>query len=209
MMANDKRFEKIREGLYQELLKANLHFKIFWALYTAPKDIANIRNVYLTFFVSTMRSHNDRFCLAVHNAVKPDKDTANFTKLFSYIKSNKNLQTIFDLKEIEEMEAKIQSHSSLIKRIATIRNQYIAHNQLTKKHLAEETSYKYEEGKRLLINLNNILQKVSRKYDNSGYWHDEENLLDVSPSLNVEDMLRHLTEYRNERIEKRRQGVPN
>ena len=208
-MANDKRFEKIREGLYQELLKANLHFKIFWALYTAPKDIANIRNVYLTFFVSTMRSHNDRFCLAVHNAVKSEKNTANFTKLFNYIKSNKNLQKIFDLKEIEEMEATIQSHSSLIKRIATVRNQYIAHNQLTKKHLAEETTYKYEEGKRLIINLNNILQKVSRKYDSSGYWHDEENLLDVSPSLNVEDMLRHLTEYRNERINKRRQGILN
>ena len=206
-MADDKRFEKIREGLYQELLKANLHFKIFWAVYTAPKDIANIRNVYLTFFVSTMRSHNDRFCLAVHNAVKSDKNAANFTKLFNYIKSNKNLQKIFDLKEIEEMEATIQSHSSLIKRIATARNQYIAHNQLTKKHLAEETTYKYEEGKGLLINLNNILQKVSRKYDNSGYWHDEENLLDVSPGLNVEDMLRHLTEYRNERIKKRRQGA--
>ena len=208
-MVKDKRFEEIREGLYQELLKANLHFKIYWALYAAPKDIANIRNVYLTFFVSTMRSHNDRFCLAVHNAVKPDKNTANFTKFFSYVKNNKNLQTIFDPKEIEKMEETIQSHSSLIKRIATVRNQYIAHNQLTKKHLVEETTYKYDEGKRLLINLNNILQEMSRKYDGMGYWHDEENLLDISPGLNVEDMLRHLTEYRNERIEKRRQGALN
>ncbi len=196
-MGKDEGFEKIRKGLYQELLLANIHFKIFWAVRTAPKDIANIRNVYLTFFVFTMRSHNDRFCLAVHNAVKYDRDTANFTKLFNYIKSNKNLQEIFDLEEIEEMEATIQSHSSLIKRIATVRNQYIAHNQLTKKHLAEETTYKYEEGKRLLINLNDILQKVSRKYDNNSYWHDEENLLDVSPSLNVEDMLRHLKKYKD------------
>ena len=208
MMANDKRFENIREGLYQELLKANLHFKIFWALYAAPEDIANIRNVYLTFFVSTMRSHNDRFCLAVHNAVEPDKNTANFTKLFNYIKSNKDLQKIFNLKEIEEMEATIQSHSSLIKRIATVRNQYIAHNQLTKKHLAEETTYEYEEGKRLLIDLNHILEGISRRYDGKLFWKDDD-LLDISPRLNVEDMLRHLTEYRNERIKKRRQGALN
>ena len=69
-MEKDERFEKIREGLYQELLKANLHFKILWAVYKAPKDIANIRNVYLTFFVLTMRSHNDRFYIAVNNIVK-------------------------------------------------------------------------------------------------------------------------------------------
>jgi len=208
-MAKDKRFEKIREGLYQELLKANLHFKTYWAVHAAPADIANIRNVYLTFFVLTMRSHNERFCLAVHNVVKSDKDTANFTKLFNYIKSNQKTQAIFDLKEIEEMESTIKSHESLIKRIAIVRNQYIAHNQLTKKHLAEETTYKYEEGKRLLVDLNDILQKVSRKYDRRGYWHDEENLLDANPRLNVEDMLRHLTEYRNEYIQNRTQGAPS
>ena len=206
-MGKDKKFEKIREGLYQELLKANLHFKIFWSLYAAPKDIANIRNVYLSFLVLTMRSHNDRFCIAVHNAVKPSKDTANFTKLFNYIKSNKNLQKIFDLKEIEEMEATIQSHKNLTNRIKTVRDQYIAHNQLTKKHLAEETTYKYEEGKRLLIDLNNILEKVSRNYDDIGYWHDEENLLDVIPSPNVEDMLHNLTEYRNDQRKRTRDAL--
>jgi len=203
----DKKFETIREGLYQELLKANLHFKIFWAVYTAPKEIANIRNVYLTFFVLTMKSHNDRFCIAVHNAVKPNKDTANFRKLFNYIRCSQNLQNIFDLEDIEKMEATLKSHAPLIKRIAIIRNQYVAHNQLTKNHLAEETTYKYGEGKRLLIDLNNILQKVSRKYDNNFYWSDSSDLLDVSPSLNVEDMLRHLTDYRNEQIKKRRQGA--
>ncbi len=198
----DEKFEKIREGIYQELLKANLHFKVFWAIRAASKDIEKIRNVYLTFFVLTMRSHNDRFCLAVHNAVKPNKRTANFTKLFSYIRSNENLQSIFGLEEIEAMEATINSHASLTKRIATVRDQYIAHNQLTKKHLTEEITYKYEDGKRLLIDLNNILQKVSLKYDNKGYWRDSSALLDVSPGLNVEDMLRHLTEYRDVLIKK-------
>jgi hypothetical protein len=206
-MVKDERFEEIREGLYQELLKANMHFKIYWAVYAAPKDVTNIRNVYLTFFVLTMRSHNDRFCIAVHNAIKPNKDTANFTKLFNYIRSNQNLQNIFDLQEIAEMEATIKSHALLIKRIEIIRNQYVAHNQLTKKHLAEETTYEYGEGKRLLIDLNNILQKVSRKYDGSGYWRDNNDLLDVNPGLNVEDMLRDLTEHRNDRIKKAREAV--
>ena len=206
-MDKDKRFKKILEGLYQELLKANLHFKLFWALYTAPKDIANIRNVYLTFFVFTMRSHNDRFCLAVHNAVKPDKNTANFTKLFNYIRSNKKLQSIFDRQEIEKMEAKIQSHQSLINRIKVVRDQYIAHNQLTKNHLQENTTYEYEEGKNLLKDLNDILEKVSLKYNHSGYWRNSSGLFDVSPSLNVEDMLRHLTEYRKDQIKRTREAV--
>jgi len=203
-MANNKRFEKIREGLYNELLKANLHFKIFWAIHAASKDIANIRNVYLSFFVLTMRSHNDRFCLAVHNVVKSDKDTANFAKLFNYIKSSKNLQSIFDLREIKEMEATIKSHTSLTERIAIIRDQYVAHNQLQKKHLHEKITYTYEEGERLLIALNNILEKVSRKYDGNIYWTDKNDLLGVSPSLNVEDMLRHLTEYRNAQMKRER-----
>jgi hypothetical protein len=206
-MDKDKRFKKILEGLYQELLKANLHFKLFWALYTAPKDIANIRNVYLTFFVFTMRGHNDRFCLAVHNAVKPDKNTANFTKLFNYIRSNKKLQSIFDRQEIEKMEAKIQSHQSLINRIKVVRDQYIAHNQLTKNHLKEDTTYKYEEGKNLLKDLNDILEKVSLKYNHSGYWRNSSGLFDVSPSLNVEDMLRHLTEYRKDQIKRTREAI--
>lgn len=205
-MANDKRFEKIREGLYQELLTANMHFKIFWSLYTAPKDIANIRNVYLTFFVLTMRSHNDRFCIAVHNAVKPDKDTANFTKLFNYIRNNKGISKIFDLKEIGKMEAIIKSHRGLIDRIKVIRDQYIAHNQLDKKHLEGEATYTYGEGKKLLEDLNKILEDLSRKYDGRLYWTDNTGLLDVSPSLNVEDVLRHLTEYRNDQRKRSREA---
>lgn len=203
----DKGFEEIREGIYQELLKANMHFKIFWAIYTAPKDITKIRNIYISFFVYTMRSHNDRFCLGIYNVIKPESGTANFTKLFNYIRSNNNLLNILDQKEIGEMEATIQSHESLINRIKVIRDQYTAHNQLKKKHLEGETTYLYEEGEKLLKDLNGILDKLSHKYDNSGYWHDNGGLLDVSPSLNVEDMLRHLTEYRHEQIKKRRQGV--
>jgi hypothetical protein len=201
----DERFEKIREGIYQELLKANQHFKIYWGIRLSSKDIAKVMNVYLTFFYYTMWGNNDRFCLGIYNVVKPDPDTANFTKLFNHIKSNKDLSKIFDLKEINKMEAIIQSHESLIKRIKVIRDQYIAHNQLEKKHLQEETTYTYEEGKKLLQDLNTILSDLSRKYDGSGYWSDTSNLLDVNPSLNVEDMLRHLTEHRSESIKRRGQ----
>jgi len=203
----DERFEKIRESLYKELLKANIHFKIFWAIYSAPKDIADIRNVYLSFFYYTMWGHNDRFCLGIYNLLKPDPDTANFTKFFNYIRSNKDLSRIIDLREIDEMEASIQSHEEMIGKIKVIRDQYVAHNQLEKKHLAKETTYTYEEGKQLLVALNKILDSVSKKYDGRLYWADSTKLLDVSPGLNVEDMLRHLKEHRNTQIEKRRQGV--
>jgi len=202
----DARFEKLREGIFQELLKANQHFKIFWGMRSASKDIAKVMNVYLTFFYYTMWGNNDRFCLAIYNVTKPDEDTANFQKLFNYIRSN-NYLSIFENNEIDQMETTIQSHKNLIDRIRIVRDQYIAHNQLTKKHLNEETTYKYEEGKKLLIDLNNILQKVSRKYDHKGYWRDSSELLDVSPGLNVEDMLRHLTEYRNEQIKRTREAV--
>lgn len=206
-MDQDERFEKIKSSVYQELLRANLHFTNFWKLYSAPKDIEKIRNVYLTFFVLTMRSHNDRFCISLHNVVKPDKDTGNFTKLFNYIKSNKHMHKIYDLRDIEKMQEKIESHTSLIERIGTIRDQYIAHNQLDTKHLTEPLTYEYPEGKALLIDLNKILQEISRKYDGLVYWHDDDGLLEIKPSLNVEDMLKHLTEHRKDDINSRISAV--
>jgi hypothetical protein len=203
----DARFEELREGIYQELLKANQHFKIFWGMRLASKDIAKVMNVYLTFFYYTMWCNNDRFCLGIYNVIKPDKDTANFTKLFNYIISNENLSKIFNQREINKMEVIIQSHKNLIDRIKVVRDQYIAHNQLTKNHLKEDTTYKYEEGEKLLKDLNKILDKLSYKYDNSRYWHDNSGLLDVSPGLNLEDMLRDLTEHRNDQIKRTREAV--
>ena len=200
-MLTDTRFEEIRERLYKELLKANLHYKIFWSLRTAPREIANIRNVYLSFFVMTMRSHHEIFCVSLHNVVKYDPDTANFQKIFNYIKNNQTLQNVFDLEKIGEMESTINSHKSLIERIAIARNQYIAHNKIKKKNLSEQTNYKYKEGKKLLNDLNNILDEVSIKYDSKGYCKDDNDFLDVSPSLNIEEMLQDLTEYSKEQIE--------
>jgi len=158
-------------------------------------------NVYRTFFYYTLWSNNDRFCLGIYNVVKPEPDTANFTKLFNYIKSNKGLLTIFDLKEIEKMEATIQSYESLINRIKVIRDQYIAHSQLKKEHLEGEATYTYEEGKQLLKELNKIINRLSLKYDNSRH------TFEVSPSLNLQDMLRNLTAYRHDQIKRRREAV--
>ena len=192
----DKRFEEIREGIRQQLLKANQHFRICWAISLASADIAKGRDVHLAFFYYTMWSNNESFCLTTFNVLKRDKKTANFWKLFDYIKSNKNLLSTFHLKEIEGMETTINSHESLIKRIKVIRNQYVAHNQLEKKHLEGETTYTYEEGKKLLEDLNKILNKLSRKYDKNIYsW-------DTSPRLNVDYVLRSLTEHYNDKTKR-------
>ena len=195
-MDKDERFEELRKGIFQELLKANQHFKICWGIRLASEDIARATRVHMTFFYYTMWGNNDRFCLGIYNVVKRDDDTANFQKLFNYIRSN-NYLSIFKKNEINQMEATIQSHKNLIDRIKIIRDQYVAHNQLEKKHLKEDTTYTYEEGKRLLEDLNNILNNLSYKYDNSSYWIDDTGLLHVNPSLNVEYVLRSLTEHYN------------
>jgi hypothetical protein len=191
----DEGFEKLRHGIYQQLLKANQHFKIGWGISLASEDIARAKDIHSTFFYYTMWSNHESFCLATFNVLKPDDKSANFTKLFNYIRSNKNLCTVFELKKIEEMENKIKSHENLIKRIKVIRDQYVAHNQLEKKHLQGETTYTYEEGRQLLNDLNDILNNLSYIYDHSRYWRDEANLLDSTPHLRVEDVLRSLTEY--------------
>lgn len=197
----DERFKEILDGIYQELLKANLHFRICWGINRASKDIVKGRNVHLTFFYYTMWANNDRFCLAIYNVIKPEKDTANFCKLFNYIRSNLSNAFILE-KEIGEMEERIESHDVLLKKLKVIRDQYIAHTQLTKAHFEEENTYTYEEGMKLLVDLNDILNDLSYKYDNSRYGCDEMNLLGVSPHLEVDVVLRHLTEYYNARTQR-------
>ena len=198
----DKRFEELREGIYQELLKANQHFKICWSIHLASKDIARATRVHLAFFYYTMWSNNDRFCLAIYNIIKPDDDTANFTRLFNYIRSNRNLSKIFVQREINEMEKTIQSHKNLIDRIKVIRDQYVAHNQLNKKHLDGETTYTHKEGKELLKDLERIFNELSRKYDQN-LWS-----FDTSPRLDVKAVLRNLTEHYNDRTRRIRAGKP-
>jgi hypothetical protein len=191
----DKRFEKIREGLYQELLKANLHFKVFWSIREASDDIAKATRVHRSFFYYTMWANSDRFCLAINNILKHYKNTYNFHKLFNYARSHPELSALFSEEEINEMEETINSHQDLIQRLRKVRDKYIAHKEIIPEHLKEEITYEQEEGKELLVDLNNILEKVSHKYDQTLYWRDNTDLLEVSPSLNVEDVLRSLTEH--------------
>jgi len=202
-MIKDKRFEKIHEGVYQELLKANHHFKIFWSIRTAPNEISKATRVHLTFFFFTMWANSDRFCLALNNILKHSKNTYHFYKLFNYIRSHPKLSALISEEEIVEMEETINSHEDLIERLRKVRDKYIAHKEIIPEHLKEEITYKYEEGKELLIDLNNILQKLSHAYDSSGYWHDDNNLLSTSLSLNVEYVLRSLTEHYNRPLEQR------
>ena len=202
-MIKDKRFEKIREGIYQELLKANHHFKVFWSIRIAPDDIAQATRVHLTFFFFTMWANSDRFCLALNNVLKRGKNTYNFYKLFNYVRSHPKLSAVFPEEEIDEMEETINSHEDLIERLRKARDKYIAHKEILPEHLKEEITYKYEEGKELLADLNNIIQKLSHIYDSSGYWHDDGKLLSVSPKLNVEYVLRSLTEHYNRPLKQR------
>jgi len=191
-MVKDKRFEKIREGIYQELLKANHHFQIFWKIRAASDDIARATRGHLTFFFFTMWANSERFCLAINNVLenrKYRKSTYNFYKLFDYVRNHPELSNIFSKKEIDKMRNTISSHGDLIKRLHKVRDKYIAHKEITPEHLKEEITYEREEGKELLVTLNSIFQKLSIKYDDKPY------AFDVVPSLNVEAVLRSLTEH--------------
>jgi hypothetical protein len=194
MKMKDAIFEKLREGIFQELLKANLHFDIFWKLRTARKEVADIRNVYLTFFVYTMRAHNDCFCIAINNVTKYDSKTSNFPRLLCYIKNSSVLSEVFSSDQIDNMFDTLHRHDDLIERIKVARNQYIAHNQLKKNHLGITLKYKYEEGKTLLEDLAKMFNALSRQYDRQGFYFD------IIPHLNIEDMLNDLTKYRQSQL---------
>ena len=197
MQLNNRHFEKLRKAIFNELLQANLHYEIFWELHAAHKDIANVRNVYLSFFVATMRAHQNLFCIRVHNAIKYDTRTGNFPRLMNYVKSNAGLSDVYPLEKIEEMFNNILSeHEGIIDKIKIVRNQYIAHNQLTKRDLISPPTYTYEEGRKLLKDLRKMLNSLSSPYDGNVF------SFDVIPKLNTGQMLVDLNEYHQSKLQR-------
>ena len=184
-----KRFEELREGIFQELLKANQHFKIFWELRTAPKEIADIRNKYRAYFIYAMKAQSDCFCICICNIANYNRQTSNIPRLLNYISSSKTLHELYSIDEINDMRKKLNSHKDLISKMIVARNQYIAHNQLHKRHLNINLNYKHEEGKKLLEDLNSMFNSLSSKYDANVF------SFDVSPKLNVEQLLSDLNEH--------------
>ncbi len=191
----DEVFVQLREGIFKELLKANQHFKIFWGLWAAPKEIADIRNRYRTYFVYSIQAHNDCFCINICNVTNYDRQTSNLPRLLNYISSSKTLQNLYSIDEINNMRNILGSHKDLINRIEITRNQYIAHNQLHKKHLGISIKYKHEEGEKLLGDLISMFNALSAKYDKNVF------SFDVSPKSNVEQLLSDLTEHNQQKID--------
>lgn len=190
----DNVFERLREGIRKELLNANQHFKIYWALFAAPKEIADTRNTYLTYFYYAMGAHSNCLCLSICNVTNYDRQTSNLPRLLNYISSSKTLRKLFGIIEINDMKKTLASHKDLISRMETARNQYIAHNQLNKKHLGININYTHEEGEKLLRDLINIFNTLSAKYDANVF------SFDPSPKLNVEQLLSDLTEHKQQKI---------
>jgi hypothetical protein len=94
------------------------------------------------------------------------------------------------------MKKTLDSHKNLISRMETARNQYIAHNQLNKKHLGININYTHEEGEKLLRDLINIFNTLSAKYDANVF------SFDPSPKLNVEQLLSDLTDLTKHKQQK-------
>jgi hypothetical protein len=198
MGLNDRHFEKLRKAIFNELLQASLHYEIFWELHAAHKDIADVRNVYLSFFVVTMRAHQNLFCVRVYNVTKYDNRTSNFPRLLNYIRSNAALSEVYPLKQIEGMLNVLSEHEEIISKIQIVRNQYVAHNQLTKKDLISPSTYTYDEGAKLLKALQRMLNSLSSQYDGNVF------TFDVFPKLNIEQMLFDLNEHHQSKLDKLR-----
>jgi hypothetical protein len=201
MALNDRHFEDLRKAIFNELHQASLHYDIFWALHAAHKDIANVRNAYLSFFVVTMRAHQNLFCVRVYNVTKYDNRTSNFPRLLNYIKSNAALLKVYPLKQVEEMINILSEHKWIISKIKIVRDQYIAHNQLTKRDLISPPTYSYDEGAKLLKDLQKMFNSLSGQYDGNVF------SFDVSPKLNTTQMLIDLNEYRQSQLAQLRKFV--
>jgi hypothetical protein len=201
MGLNDRHFENLRRAIFNELHQASLHYEIFWELYAAHNDIADVRNVYLSFFVATMRAHQNLFCIRVHNVTKYDNRTGNFPRLLNYIKSNTALSEVYPLKQIEDMFDILSEHKGIISKIQIARNQYIAHNQLTKRDLVLPPTYTYDEGAKLLKALQKMFNSLSGQYDKNVF------SFDVSPKLNTTQILIDLNEYRQSQLAKLRKAM--
>ena len=92
----DEKFEALREGIKEELMRVNAHFNILTKFQDAPNELTNIMNAdkYLNFFYYTKQGHFKLFCICLCNVTKYDKQTSNIPYLLCHIKKHQNL---FDL----------------------------------------------------------------------------------------------------------------
>jgi len=194
MGLKDRHFENLRKSIFNDLHQASLHYEIFWELHAAHKDIADVRNVYLSFFVVTIRAHQNLFCIRTHNVTKYNSRTGNFPRLLNYLKSNSALLEVYPLKQIEDMFNILSANKEIINKIQVVRDQYIAHNQLTKMDLISPPTYTYDEGAKLLKDLQKTFNRLSGQYDGNVF------SFDVTPKLNTAQMLVDLHEYRKSQL---------
>jgi hypothetical protein len=95
----------------------------------------------------------------------------------------------------------LSEHKGIISKIQIARNQYIAHNQLTKRDLVLPPTYTYDEGAKLLKALQKMFNSLSGQYDKNVF------SFDVSPKLNTTQILIDLNEYRQSQLAKLRKAM--
>jgi hypothetical protein len=182
----------IRNSIYNELLKANLHFQIYWQLEDIPEELAKTQKRYLTFFLFSKLAHLQSFCLAIYNATKDLEDTGNIPKLIRLIETD----CACDMGKVKE---KYYSHLPLIEKIQNARTKFIAHDLIKKgrkpiiiKDVLKmiEIPCKQEEGSKLLSDLEDVFDSLNQHCEKGHHY-----AFKVTPSPNTIELLNVLYEY--------------
>ena len=195
MKIKDSRFEHLREGIVSEIYKAKTHLEILRVLNEPPnKELRDIRYHYVTFFFSTMYAHSDRFCLSIYNLTKYNKKTHNIPHLLNYIRSHKELSTIYTKQFETEMIKRIEAHRITIDRIVNLRCRNIAHNEIKRETYPKLRYYK-EGADELVKELGSITNDISTQYDEVLY--DPEFTMSPNPKNNTYYVLEHLREFKD------------
>lgn len=189
----DRQFEKLREGILEELLTATIYYKIVSEFLDAPKTIRAImdKNGYNVFFFYTQWAHIKLLCISLYNVTKHNEQTSNIPRLLCYIRFHRTLSKKYPVNDINAIEYKLKSHSTFLEKVYDLRDKSYAHNQLNKSKI-EITLGEMRDGcKSLLPDLQEIYNALSKGYDRKSV------LFNMMPSINITKLLTDLTEYRD------------
>ncbi len=200
-LVKDKHFEKLREGILEELLSATIYYRIVSEFLDAPKTIRAImdKHGYNVFFFYTQWAHIKLLCISLYNVTKHNEQTSNIPRLLCYIRFHRTLSKKYTVNDLNAIENKLKSHSTFLEKVYDLRDKSYAHNQLNKGKI-KITLGEMRDGCQLLLpDLQGVYNALSTGYDGKSV------LFKAMPSINITKLLTDLTEYKEiKRMDKKR-----
>jgi hypothetical protein len=167
-MCSENRRESIillLESIKKQLLAAQAAFDIWEQLWPTQDQVSTL-NAYRGFFVPTRDALLDRFFIRVSNVIGNDIRSPSFYMLFSLISKDNAISQNVD---IPSLRRQLRRHKRLVKRILAHRHTVVAHEDITKAN--SRSSVQYGEAKSLLIDLQEIFNRINSIYNAGNIWH--------------------------------------